>query len=131
MASSFPEVQSIAEFLELLRTEQGDSYETLSKKIRVSASTLHRLEHGGKADDPTLDKIADYAGVTREWLYALAKGTAVRPKYSRTVSLLAALLEEAPPDIAEIMLIQARALIQDRKKQSNKIDQPGNNLISG
>ena len=125
------EASTLAEFVSLLKAEQGDSYSTLAAKAGIAAATLHRLVAGNNADDSTLDKLSQYAGVKREWLYALAKGTEVRPRYSRTVSMLAALLEEAPPDIAEMMLIQARALVAARKKQSAKIQQQNDDLPVG
>lgn len=117
------EAHTLAEFVHLLKTEQGDSYASLSAKIGVGASTLHGIIQGKKADDETLDKIATFAGVTRDWLYALAKGTTVRPRYSPTVSMLAALLEQAPPDIQESVLVMARALVENRKKKGNKVKQ--------
>jgi len=125
------EAKSLSEFLALLRAENGDSFASLARKIGVSASTLYSLENEGSPKDVTLDKVATYAGVTREWLYALAKGTEVRPRYSRTISLLATLLEEAPPDVAEEILVVARALIAARKKQSAKGEQKNGNLAPG
>lgn len=117
------EAKSLQEFVELLKLEQGDSNASLGAKIGVAGTTIYRFLHGERADDETLDKIADYAGVTRDWLYALAKGTAVRPKYSRAVAMLAALLEQAPPDIQEDVLAMARALIESRKKKAAKVEQ--------
>lgn len=123
------DAETLAEFIESLKVEQGDSNATLAAKMGVSSTTIHRLLHGGKADDETLDKIADYAGVTRNWLYALAKGIPARPKYSRTVSMLAALLEQAPPDIQESVLVMARALVESRKKKSTKPDEDSDDLV--
>jgi hypothetical protein len=114
------EAENLAEFIELLKAEQGDSNATLGNKMGIGGTTVYRLLHGGKADDDTLDKIADYAGVTRTWMYALAKDMPTRPRYSRVVSMLAALLEEAPQDIQEDVLALARTLIDRRKKQSAK-----------
>lgn len=132
MPKELYEAATLAEFIQLLKTEQGDSNRSLGAKIGVSGSTIHRLLRGvAAADDETLDKIADYAGVSRDWLYKLAKGIPSRPKYSRTVSMLIALLEQAPPDIQEIMLVQARALIENRKKKSAKNDEPGDALAGG
>lgn len=118
MTASLQDAKDLAEFVALLRAESGDSYKTLGAKIGISHSTLHRLENGGNADDDTLDKIADYAGVTREWLYKLAKGIPARPRYSRAVSLLIAILEQAPEDVQEETLTLARALIESRKKKA-------------
>ncbi len=125
------EAESLAQFVEMLKAEQGDSYTTLGAKTGIAGSTLHRIINGGKADDETLDKIADYAGVTRAWLYELAKGLPGRPRYSRTVAMLASLLEQAPPEIAEIMLVQARALIKNREKKPAKGDKPADDLGTG
>lgn len=112
--------QTLSEFIELLKSEQGDSDHTLAAKIGVSPNTINRLRRGAKADDATLDKIADYAGVTRAWLYELAKGIPARPRYSRAVSMLIALLESAPPDVQENVLVMARALVEKQKKKSSK-----------
>jgi transcriptional regulator with XRE-family HTH domain len=114
------EAENLAEFVALLKSEQGDSNATLGAKMGVSSTTIYRLLHGENADDDTLDRIADYAGVTRTWLYALAKDMPTRPRYSRVVSMLAALLEEAPPDIQEDVLALARTLIDRRKKLAAK-----------
>ncbi len=123
------EAKNLAEFIELLKTERGDSNATLGAKIGVAGSTISRLIHAEvKADDDTLDKIADYAGVTRSWLYELAKGIPARPRYSRTVSMLAALLEQAPPEIQEAVLIMARALVEDQKKKSKRQNN-GNEVV--
>jgi len=120
MANELYAANNLAEFMELLKAEHGDSNATLAAKISIGSTTIYRLLHGGAADDTTLDKIADYAGVTRDWLYKLAKGIPARPKYSRTVSMLFAVIEQAPDDIAETMLIQARALVASRKKKGAK-----------
>jgi len=117
---SLYDTSNLSEFIALLKSEQGDSDHTLGAKIGIAANTVNRLRHGAKADDDTLDKIAIYAGVTREWIYSLAKGTQVRPRYSRETSLLIALLEDAPSDIREEVLVLARALIGNRKKKLTK-----------
>jgi transcriptional regulator with XRE-family HTH domain len=129
MANDLHDAQNLAQFIEMLKSEQGDSNATLAAKIGLSSATVHRLLHGGKADDETLDKIADYAGVTRDWLYALAKGTSVRPRMSRPVSLLVALLEDAPPDIQEDVLTIARALKERRKKLGGKVDKENGDFV--
>ena len=55
------EAENLAEFIEILKAEQGDSNATLGTKIGVAGTTIFRLLHGAKADDETLDKIADYS----------------------------------------------------------------------
>lgn len=126
------DARSLGEFLERLKAESGDSNSTLAAKIGVAGSTISRLINDEvKPDDDTLDKIADYAGVTRAWLYELAKGIPSRPRYSRTVSLLAALVEQAPPDVQEDVLALARTLIERRKKAGGKVEKNNGDLGGG
>lgn len=112
--------KNLAELLTLLKAERGHSNDSLAEEIGISSTTIYRLLHGGKADDSTLDTIAAYIGVTRDWMYSLAKGTSVRPRYSPTVTAIAALLDQAPADIQEDAFAIIRALIDSRKKKRTK-----------
>src|SRR5262245_47571009 len=114
------EAKTLAEFVEYLKLEHGLSNVTLGEKVGVSSSTIHRMVHGEKADDATLDALAEYAGVTRKWIYNLAKGIDPRPRFSPTVMLLASLLEDAPEELTQDVLTMARALIKSRKSRDQK-----------
>jgi transcriptional regulator with XRE-family HTH domain len=116
------EAEDLVSFLKLLKEEQGDSFRSLEAKTGIASSSLARISHGGKADDATLDKLADYAGVSREYMYQLAKGLKPSRRRSPVVALVAALLEELPQDIQDAFLIQARAYADIVKKRSQKSD---------
>jgi transcriptional regulator with XRE-family HTH domain len=82
------EATTLAELMDILKSEQGDSDAGLAKKMGLSPNTVNRVRRGFRADDATLDKIADHIGVSRDWVYGLAKGISARPKHPRPVSML-------------------------------------------
>ena len=71
--ATFYEAKSLAEFVQLMKEEQGDSYARLGTKTGVGKSTLQRIaESDARADDTTIKKLADYANVPYPWLHDLA-----------------------------------------------------------
>lgn len=110
------EAATIAELVKALKEEGGDSYASLSAKSGINASTLHRMAHGKQVGDTTLDRLADYAHMTREYVYSLAKGLREPRRRSTSVALVAAILEEFPAEVQELFLVQARAYADLRKK---------------
>ena len=117
--ATFYEAQTLAEFVQLLKLEQGDSYAKLGEKTGAGKSTLHRVaESGAKVDDETIKKLADYANVPYPWLHDLAHPELRRPaRFSKTTLLVADLIEQLPEDLQQIMLAQIRATVDNRRKQ--------------
>jgi len=114
------DASSLAELVQMLKDEGGYSNDSLGMRIGVGSTTIFRILQGRRVDDETLDKIAVYARVTREWIYELVHGINLRTRHPPLVEQLAALLDDAPEDIQELFLIQARLIIASRKKQNAK-----------
>jgi transcriptional regulator with XRE-family HTH domain len=114
-------VADLAEFLRVLKTQHGDSNDSLGAKIGIGGTTVHRILQGYNVDDKTLDKLAAYAKIPREQIYELAKGVQyAERKYSRVVTAIAEMLEQAEPEIQELFLVQVRAVLQNREKSSTE-----------
>ena len=113
---------NLAELVEALKSTGSYTTEALAQRMGVGATTVHRMLHGQAVGDEVLDKVADFAKIEREQIYGLAKGIRVStdPKrYSARVEMIAKLLESAPADIQESFLIQVRAIIDARQKQTD------------
>lgn len=129
--SNLLEAKSVAEFIELLKAEQGDSYASLGDKVGVDGSTLHRLVNSSrKADDDTLDKLAEYANVPRQWLYRIAGKPVERPRYSAITMTIANIIERLEPEDQESVLAMVDTLARSRKKQRTNMDQKSDDIVS-
>jgi len=120
MAKTIYESKTVAEVVKFLLEERHLSYRELGEQLGVSQTTVGNLVNASKRPDPeTCDKLAAFAGLTREFVYELAYNIKTHPGYSRSVAEIAAILENAPPDIQDAAAAAIRAMVAARK-QPNK-----------
>ncbi len=118
---SIYESTSIADVIGFLKESANLSNARLAEQMGLSKATVQRLGTMHKAEDhrpepEMLDKLAAYSGVPREWLYEMAYKIETRRQYSKTISAIAELLEQAPADLQQMFLAQVRAALDARKK---------------
>ena len=108
--SSLGGVRSLPEFIEVLN--RNESYEAIAQKTGIGATTLRRAAAGQQVSPDTLDRLAEYAGVTRERVYSIAYGLSLPKRISptETVELVARILEGLPPEVQRLFLTQVRAV---------------------
>ena len=117
-------VSNATTLVELIEALKGDtmSNAALADKMGVGATTVHRMLNGFAVSDTVLEHVANYAGLSRERVFSLAKGlrSVVEPvRFSPTVETLARVVEKLPSDLQELLLIQARALSDAREQQKH------------
>lgn len=124
MANNVYDSKTIPDLLSFLLEDRRLTYRELAEGIGISSSAVSDLVNGNKKASPeTLDKLAAFAGLTREFVYELAFGIRAHPGYSRLVAEVAALLEKSPEDVQQLAAAAVEAIIATRKKQQKPIDQ--------
>src|SRR5215472_828390 len=117
MANSIYDAKTIDELLNRLREERSLSYREMAAQLKVSHATVNALARGQYRPDPeTLDKLATFAGLTREFVYELAYGIKMHGTFSRKVTELATMLEAAPEDVQAIAADALIAILARRQQ---------------
>ena len=119
MTKTIYDSKTLAEIVSFILDEQHLSYRQLAKKLGVSQTTIGNLLHAVSRPDPdTLDKLAAFSGLTREFLYELSYGVHMHPNYTRLAAEVAALIQSAPEDVQQLAAASVQAIIASRQKQA-------------
>ena len=118
MPNTIFDSKTLAELVGFLLADQNLSYRELAERLGVSQTTVANLKTAAKRPDPdTLDKLASYAGLTREFVYELGYDIHTHPGYTRLAAEVAALIQNAPEDVQQLAAASVQAIIAARKKQ--------------
>ncbi len=127
LMKSIFEAKNLAEVMQWLKEEHNYSNEQLAERIGdIGQTTIWRLLHGEipVPEPKTLDQIAQYAHVPREWLYGLAYNLQERPVYSKRALAVLGMLESLSEETQENFFVQVRAVVDRRKKLDKTFEQP-------
>jgi transcriptional regulator with XRE-family HTH domain len=123
MPNSIYSAQNLGEFIELFKDQSGLPFEKIAERLKISESTLYRIRRGNEVDRTTVDRIADMAHVSREWLYEIAFKTDPYKQYPPIVTGLAELVAAQPPDFQEEIDSVIRTMIALRKKPKQNVNE--------
>ncbi len=119
------DAKTLRDLVLFLKKEGGLSNAALADKMGIGKTTVFRMTRGEiPGETETLSKVALFAGLSRDHVFAIAGIVTPRgPQYSEEVLQIAALLESANPDVRRMFLRQVRAVLDERPNHAQEADQ--------
>lgn len=105
-----------------LRKEKGITQQKLATEIGVAKSTICQYEKGARTpDNETLIKIADFFGVSVDWLLRFDEKNKIHERYNRLQDLERETIENATTETEKTLLSLFNSLPEEDKPELLRI----------